>query len=320
MSSKNETIPLLVALLTTGAVLGGGFLLLKNRCTSGGSFFLCGGASSRTPAPSSPVSSPLPPPPSPREVATFPVPTEIPSGTKIRVDGSTSMVQINSALKQAIERKYAGVSVLTNGRGSDKGIERVSDGSIDIAAISRPLTEAEIARGLVATPIVRDSIAIAIGARNPFSGKLTAAQVKDIFTGKTTKWSEVGGSPTEIRVINRPAGSGTYQTFRSEVLGGAEFGTGPNFVTMPRDATTPILRELGLDGIGYATYAQVEKQKTVRTISIDGIPPGDPNYPFQRTLYYVYKEPANEAVKAFLGFAISREGQEVILRGNEDLQ
>ncbi|MFM7906283.1 MAG: phosphate ABC transporter substrate-binding protein, partial [Microcystis sp.] len=38
------------------------------------------------------------------------------------------------------------------------------------------------------------------------------------------------------------------------------------------------------------------------------------------TLYYVYKEPASEAVKAFMGFVSSSDGQEAIFRANEELQ
>jgi phosphate transport system substrate-binding protein len=322
MSQKNETIPLLIAFLATAGILGGGYLWVKSQCAAGSSLFLCGANPAANPSPSLPSgnASPLPPPPSPQAVATFTAPTAIASGTQIRVNGSTSMVQMNTALQRALEKKFAGITVLTNGEGSDKGIEDLINGSIDIAAVSRPLTAEEQAKGLTATPIARDAIAIVIGIPNPFSGSLTAQQVKDIFTGKITKWSEVGGGPTEIQVINRPSISGTYQTFQQEVLQGAPFGTGANFTTLDRDATTPLLQKLGLNGIGYATYTQVAKQKTVRTVAIDGIRPSDANYPFQRTLYYVYKEPASDAVQAFLGFAVSSEGQEAILRANESLQ
>jgi phosphate transport system substrate-binding protein len=320
MSPKNETVPLLIALLATAGILGGGYLWLKHQCASGSSLFLCGRGQVPSPPLESPVVSPLPSPPSPQAVVTFAAPTEIPRGTQIRINGSTSMVQINEALKHALEKKFTGVTILTNGQGSDIGIEDITNGAIDIAAVSRPLTTAEKARGLVSTPIVRDAIAIVIGFQNPFAGGLSTSQVKDIFQGKISSWSRVGGSPATIRVINRPAISGTYQSFRQEVLQGGEFGTGGNFVQMDRDATTPILQALGLNGISYATYTQVAKQKTVRTVAIEGVLPSDPTYPFQRTLYYVYQEPANEAVKAFLGFAISGEGQEAILRANEDLQ
>jgi phosphate transport system substrate-binding protein len=230
------------------------------------------------------------------------------------------MVQINQALKAALTAKFQGVEVLTNAQGSDKGLEEVARGAIDIAAVSRPLTESERSQGLASSPIVRDAIAIVVGVKNPFAGGLTTAQVKDIFTGKITSWSEVGGSAATIQVINRPPISGTYQSFREEVLQGGEFGTGTNFQMMERDATTPILRVLGLNGISYATYSQIANQKTVRALAIEGILPSEPNYPWQRTLYYVYKEPASEAVKAFMSFVSSSGGQEAIFRANEDLQ
>jgi phosphate transport system substrate-binding protein len=219
-----------------------------------------------------------------------------------------------------MEKKFAGVTVLTKADGSDRGIDEVLAGSADIAAVSRSLTPEEEANGLASVPIVRDSIAIVIGTSNPFSGSLSSQQVKDIFTGQIMKWSEVGGAPTEIRVINRPPVSGTYKTFQQEVLQDAPFGTGSNFTTLARDATTPMLQALKLNGIGYATYTQVAGQRTVRALAIDGISPSDPNYPFQRTLYYVYKEPASGAARAFLGFATSADGQEAIARSNEDLQ
>jgi phosphate transport system substrate-binding protein len=321
MSQKNETSALIIALLATAGVLGGGYFWIQNQCASGSELFLCGASqtSPKSPSPET-TSSPLPSPPSPQEVVSFAPPTSIPSGTTIRLNGSTSMVQINQALKTSLESKFSGVKVLTNAQGSDRGLEEVAQGVIDIAAVSRPLTEAERSQGLASSPIVRDAVAIVVGGQNPFTGSLTATQVKDIFTGKITSWSQVGGSLATIQVINRPAISGTHQSFQQEVLQGVAFGTGNNFKMMDRDATTPILQALGLNGISYATYTQIAKQKTVRAIAIDGVLPSDPNYPFQRTLYYVYKEPASEAVKAFMGFAASGEGQEAIFRANEDIQ
>ncbi len=82
-----------------------------------------------------------------------------------------------------------------------------------------------------------------------------------------------------------------------------------------------MLRELGNNGIGYATFAQVANQQTIRVVPIDGVAPGTGNYPFQRQLFYVYKNPPNPAVKnpavkAFLGYATSPEGREAMLAGN----
>jgi ABC-type phosphate transport system substrate-binding protein len=116
-------------------------------------------------------------------------------------------------------------------------------------------------------PVTLDTIALAVGINNPFKGGLTSAQVQDIFKGNAQDWSNVGGPAGPIKVINRPEVSGTHQTFKEQVLSGANFGTGPNITKLDRDATTPLLQALGNNGIGYATFAQVVNQKTVRVPS-----------------------------------------------------
>jgi phosphate transport system substrate-binding protein len=246
----------------------------------------------------------------------FALPTTVPAGTAIKIDGSTSMVTINQNLKNGFQSKFSGTNVTTSAGGSNKGIADVAAGNVDLAALSRPLTSEEQGQGLVAVPVANDQIAVVVGKNNPFAGGLTSAQIQGIFTGKINNWSAVGGAANPLQVVNRPPVSGTHQSFKELVLKGSEFGTTPNIKTMPQDTTTLLLRELGNNGIGYATYAQVANQQTVRVVPIDGVSPGTANYPFQRELFYVYKNPPNAAVKAFLGYATSPEGREAMLAGN----
>ena len=145
---------------------------------------------------------------------------------------------------------------------------------------------------------------------------LTSAQVQDIFNGNAQDWSKVGGPAGPIKVINRPEVSGTHQTFKEQVLGGGEFGTTPNITTLDRDATTPLLQALGKNGIGYATFAQVVNQKTVRVVPVNGATTDAGNYPYKRQLDYAYKKPPSQAVKDFLGYATSSEGQKAMLAEN----
>ncbi|UZQ53580.1 extracellular solute-binding protein [Trichothermofontia sichuanensis B231] len=245
----------------------------------------------------------------------FPPPTTVPAGTTVRIDGSTSMVTTNQNLKQGFESQFPGTRVITNAKGTNNGLQALAAGQIDIAAASRALNPQEQTQGLTAVPITVDAIALVIGVNNPFQGSLTSEQVQGIFTGKITNWSQVGGPNTMIRVINRPPVSGTHQAFKEMVLNGQEFGTTPNIATLPRDATTPMLQALGVDGIGYATYAQIATQRTVRPVPVNGVTPDSPSYPYQRTLYYVYKNPASPAVQAFLGYALSPQGQQIMIMG-----
>jgi phosphate transport system substrate-binding protein len=239
----------------------------------------------------------------------FPRESTVAAGTTITIDGSTSMVLMNEALKAGFLNTYPGTVVKTAAAGSDNGIEALLGGSINVAALSRPLTAEEKSRGLEAVPVARDRIAIVVGASNPFRRGISRSQLVQIFRGEVTNWSTFGGPDRKIRVLNRPSVSGTNKAFRELVLGGNEFGNTPNITTLDRDATTPMLRLLGTDGIGYGTYGQVADQQTVRVVAIDGSTPDADSYPFQRPLFYVYRKPVDPAVKAFLGFALSPDGQ-----------
>ncbi len=303
MAQKNETLPLILALLMTGGILGAGWW-----------WFNRGPKIEPTALPDRPSIPDLPSSPktNTRQTSnqiTFSYPTKIPQGTIINVNGSTSMVQINQGLKRGFESTFVGTTINTDAQGTGVGLKLLQAGEIDISAISRPLTSAEKAQGLNAVPIAKDAIAIVTGVTNPFRRGLSAEQVEQIFRGNITKWSEVGGDNSTIRVINRPAFSGTHQIFQKAVLKGAAFGTGANFISLERDATTPILRALKTDGISYATYAQVANQQTVRTVAVNGLTPEASNYPYSRVLYYAYQEPASPEVSAFLGYVQSPQGQ-----------
>jgi phosphate transport system substrate-binding protein len=302
MSQGKETAILISALAITSALVAGGGWFLARQLSGDGS------------PPQATTPQTLPPPTSPAPAVALAKPERVPAGTLVRIDGSTSMVNINEALKKAFTAAFPGAQVQTQANGSDKGILALLTGQIELTASSRPLNPQEQAQGLTAVPVARDQIAIVVGLDNPFQGSLTAQQVRDIFQGKIANWSQVGGPAAPIQVINRPPISGTYQMFQSLVLGGAAFGQGANFTNLERDATTPLLRALGKHGIGYATYIQVAQQQTVRVLAIDNARPTDPAYPLQRELFYVYKAPPTEPVKAFLGFAISPEGQAALSR------
>ncbi|MGF1518241.1 MAG: phosphate ABC transporter substrate-binding protein [Nodosilinea sp.] len=260
------------------------------------------------------VEAPQPGGATPGEAApvNFALQPNVAAGTTVTIDGSTSMAQINAALKAGFEQQYPGTAVDIAAAGSENGIQAILGNSIDIAASSRTLTPQEQAQGLRAVPVIADRLAVVVGSENPFKRGVSASQVAEIFQGQITNWATFGGPDQTIRVINRAPVSGTYGVFQEIALGGGQFGTTPNITTMTRDATTPMLQDLGTDGIGYATYSQVANQQTARVMAIDGLTPEAPGYPFQRSLYYVYRDANSPAVQAFLGYALSPQGQQTI--------
>lgn len=305
MSKNHNAIPLILSSLITLGITGIAIWGFQQKF---------GAMLTNTFAPIEENTIPLTPPLSISTVSpvTFTAPKHVPPGTTITIDGSTNMVQINQAFKNPFEQKFRGTKVFTNAQGTNISIELLLAEKADIAAIARPLTKEEQDQGLVAVPIGQDAIAIIVDVNNPFSRGLTKQQVLDIFQGKTTNWSALGEESGIIKVINRPDISVTYQVFQELVLQGQNFGDTPNISVMQKDANAPIFRALGQTGISYANYTKIANQRNIRIVSVNGLTPEAINYPYQRTLYYVYKEPANYQVKAFLGYVLALQEQKYV--------
>ena len=161
MSQNNETLPIILALICAGAILGGGYWWFNRESVSNV-------VSSPPVTTQDNTSTDLEPSVNNDNPVTFDFPTNVPPGTTVKVNGSTSMVQINQAIKKGFESEFSGTAIATDARGTEVGIELLQDGQIDVAAISRPLTDREKATGLNAVPIAKDTIAIVVGLDNPF--------------------------------------------------------------------------------------------------------------------------------------------------------
>ena len=130
----------------------------------------------------------------------------------VTTDGSTSMEKVIGTLGEAFKEKE-GIDVTYNPTGSGSGIQAVSEGRCDIGLSSRALKDDEKA-ALTETTVALDGIAMIVNPENPVSD-LTVEQIADIYTGKITNWSEVGGNDAAIVLIGREAGSGTRDGFES---------------------------------------------------------------------------------------------------------
>ncbi len=247
----------------------------------------------------------------------FALPASVPSGTRITINGSPSLSAVNQALKQQFESRYAGTQVNLSADGAEDALQALEAGRVDLAAIARPLTDAEKARGLVAVPAGRRKIAFIVGSNNPFNGSLSDAAISQIYWGDVTDWSAFGGVPGGIRPIDRPEGSdlrraiASYDQYRSRA-----FGSGSGVVRLNSDSTDELVRQLGNDGIGYAIADEVLGRSDVRAVPMDDVLPSDPRYPFSLPVFYVYKGPQpNTAAQAFLGFATDASVQAAVSPG-----
>jgi phosphate transport system substrate-binding protein len=314
-----ETGALVLSLLVTVGLIAGGLWFLTKQMFPGVS--LPGSSTGQTgqaPQNGSPEIN--------AEMGTAQINMSQPNPQVLAMDGSVSLVTlvkslqvVYSQINPAIPSTYG----VPDGRpnGTNQGLQNLIKGDVMIAASSRPLKGDEVQAGLVAVPIARDAIAIVVGVNNPFQGSLTLDQLKQIYQGRITNWSQVGGRDAPIKVINRATSSGTGSFFKELVLLGGNFAPdGPNFVTLPRDETTPMLQALGNNGIGYATVSQVANQKTVRIVAVDNVQPADAaaiasgQYPLSRVLYLVARRETSPAVKEFMDLVLAPQGQQIVQR------
>jgi ABC-type phosphate transport system substrate-binding protein len=231
-------------------------------------------------------------------------PKAVPGESKLRIDGSSSMVVVNKTLKQRYEKQFPGTNVELKAEGTERALQEVREGDIEVAAIGRPLKAEEKANDLQETPINREKIAIVVGVDNPYRGNMTYQEFAKIFRGEITDWSELGGPPGPIRLVDRPETSDTRQAFNGySIFQEREFATGTTAEPIVGDSTDEMIGKLGKDGIGYAIASQVMERDDVRVVPMHKTLPDDPRYPFSQPRTYVYKGAATPETVALLGLA-----------------
>jgi phosphate transport system substrate-binding protein len=247
----------------------------------------------------------------------FVMPSAVPVGTAIRVGFSPSMALINESMQKQFSSKFADAKVVGAAKTTVEALEALRKGDIDLAAIGRPLSDAEKAEGLVEVPLSREKIAIFVGADNPFQNDLTFEQFAKLFRGEIKDWSEIGGAAGAVKFVDRPDSSdtrislGNYDVFKS-----APFIVGSTGKAVSADETASVIKELGKDGIGYGIASQVMGQQGVKVLSMHKTQPDNPKYPYSQPRGYVYKPGTDgnptPAVAAYLGYATSPEGASVV--------
>lgn len=109
---------------------------------------------------------------------------------KIVVAGSSSVTPVMQKLKEAYQAVNPSAEIEVQQSDSTTGMQSAMNGICDIGMASRDLKDSEKEAGLIGTTIAMDGIAVIVNQENPVE-TLTLEQVKAIFTGEITDWSEV---------------------------------------------------------------------------------------------------------------------------------
>ncbi len=252
------------------------------------------------------------------------------SAKYIENKGSDTIVNLALAWAEKYQAEHPDIRISVTGGGSGTGIAALVNGTVDIANASRKIKDEEIAeaksKGInpVEHIIARDAIAVIVNPKNPVN-QLTLQQISDIYSGKTSNWSEVGGEDRPIVKLSRETNSGTHVYFLETVLrlGNKDDKTLFSMDTLLLPSSEGIVSEVrsnpnavGYDGLGYVpedlkTLAIAKEAGGMYVLpSIQTV--NDKTYAIARDLYmYTDGEPSG-VIKEYLDWILSNEAQQIV--------
>ncbi len=230
----------------------------------------------------------------------------------LTLTGSTSMSDVGTALAEAFMIANPDVTVSVGGNGSGEGPTAVNDGTAQIGMLSRELKDKETPDAFDQYIIGFDGIAVIV---NPACGveDITPEQIADIYTGKITNWSELGGEDQPIQCIGREAASGTRGAFE-ELIGIEDIA----IYAEEQNSTGNVKQSVAgnPNAIGYVSLSAVDD--TVKALKLNGVDASEEtvktgDYVLQRPFLMIAKSgTTDELTNAFLDFVYSAEGQTII--------
>ncbi|SKB15776.1 conserved hypothetical protein [Planktothrix sp. PCC 11201] len=284
MAQKNDTTTLILALFITGGLISGGvwwFTRNMNLPT----------VLNSNPSPSNSISPTSVPQTSTTNFKTFAEVPNVPNGV-FTYGGSTTFAPIRQGINPEVQTVFPQFQLRyfqnpSQSPGSGSGIKMLIDNQITFAESSRPLQESEYQQArqkglnLIEVPIALDGIVVAVNPNLNIPG-LTINQLKQIYTGKITNWSQLGGENIPIVAYSRTKeAGGTTEFFITNVLGGESFAETIKFIPTTTEALRAIANNPG--GIYYASAPEVVAQCTIKPIAI-GLTSGALIQPYKNPL------------------------------------
>lgn len=241
------------------------------------------------------------------------------------IKGSDTMVILGQKWAEVYMQTHPGKVLQVTGGGSGTGIAALINGTTTICQSSRSMKNEE--RQQIQTKfgeapeeyaVAKDGVTVYVHNENPITA-LTVDQIRGIYTGAITNWSQVGGTDRPIVVYSRENNSGTYVFFKEHILGGADFMPGAQTLPGTSAVADAVSKDPG--GIGYGGYAYGGGIKHVSVAADSASAPVEPNeanvksglYPLARNLFwYTRGGPPAPETKELIDWVLSDAGQEVV--------
>lgn len=245
----------------------------------------------------------------------------------VKGNGSSTVAPIIEKLNEDFSSQYNNVTLENVTSGTGDGFKQFIAGSTDFSNASRPIKDEEKQQledkniDYTEFEVAQDGLTVAVNKENDFVDELTLDDLKSIYSGEATKWSDVNSDwpDEEIQAFSPDQSHGTYDFFTEEVMGDGEIKAEKNQNT---DVIVSSVKD-NKEGIGFFAYNFFkENEDDLKAVKIvddkdkaiepteDSIQDG--SYPLSRPLY-IYannqKLKDNDAFAEFMKFALNDKGE-----------
>lgn len=264
----------------------------------------------------------------PAATAAAPAATSAPVSTgqkqTIKISGSTTVLPIVQKAADQYMATHPDADIQISGGGSGVGIQAIGAKTVDIGMSSRDVTNAEMTKypSFVVTTVAQDGIAVVVNPANTIP-YITLDQIKNIYLGKTTKWTEITGADVpgtnnQIVVIGRDSASGTRAFFDEHLLAKKT----PTAKMLEKNSNGAVLQTVAQTpgSIGYVSIGFVSKDVKALPIWYNADKVIAPNlenvksraYPVSRNLYVITNGQPSGLAGDFINYILSADGQKIV--------
>jgi phosphate transport system substrate-binding protein len=246
------------------------------------------------------------------------------------IDGSTSTIKLDAYIRA----KLLGISIQVASYGTKhsktfEAFEKLVNGDVDIV-LSVPLADEQKAYAAEnnfeyeAVPVAMEGFVFLVNPENPVQS-LTQEQIRKIYSGEITNWSELGGNDAEILPFQRNGNSGS-QTYMRAFMGETPLTDAPeSLIEADMGAIISMFDNYdnSINAIGYSVYSYAAvfaaNEGTFNFVAVDGVKPTrttfiDGSYPLLSQTYAFYKKNTTDPlVLEYIEFITSEEGQNAVL-------
>lgn len=256
------------------------------------------------------------------------------TGKSMQIKGSDTIVNLVQVWAERFVEQNQAANIGVTGGGSGTGFAALINNTCDIAMSSRKIEESEVEQAAKNNIYPQefivglDGLIILVNKENPVN-ELTLEQLRGIFMKEIKNWKEVGGDDLEIVILSRESNSGTHMFFKERVLRRGNASAKDEFsvdsLLMP--SSRAIFDEVYQNphAVGYVGMGFSDNSIKVLKIAKDEDSPYiypypehilSDKYPISRPLLLYTKQNPTGLIKDFIEFALSPQGQSIVLETN----